>query len=91
MAQWMSFDELKSRVNIKDILAHYSLMQGATEKPTKRGMELRIRCPFHEEKTPSLSLNIDSGRFHCFGCHAKGGDILDFVVTKEAIGAGDRT
>src|SRR5439155_20254731 len=91
MAQWMSFDELKSRVSIKDVLTHYGLMQGATEKPTKRGMELRIRCPFHEEKTPSLSLNVDTGRFHCFGCNAKGGDILDFVVTKEAITAVDRT
>jgi DNA primase len=54
-------------------------------------MELRLRCPFHEDKTPSLSINVDNGRFHCFGCKAKGGDILDFVVTKEAIAAGDRT
>jgi hypothetical protein len=91
MAQWVNFDEVKSQVSIKDVLVHYSLMQGSTEKPTKRGMELRLRCPFHEDKTPSLSINVDTGRFHCFGCKAKGGDILDFVVTKEAIAAGDRT
>src|SRR5262245_49259634 len=30
-------------------------------------------------------------KFHCFGCHAKGGDIFDFVVAKEGISAGDRT
>src|SRR5207248_11799063 len=66
-------------------------MQGATEKPSKRGMELRLRCPFHEDTTPSLSINAETGKFHCFGCHAKGGDILDFVVTKEGITAGDRT
>jgi DNA primase len=60
MAQWVSFDELKSRVSMKDVLTHYALMQGTTEKPAKRGMELRLRCPFHEDKTPSLSINAGS-------------------------------
>jgi len=91
MAHWVSFDELKSRVNIKDVLTHYALMQETTEKPSKRGMELRLRCPFHEDKTPSLSINAETGKFHCFGCHAKGGDIFDFLVSKEHITAGDRT
>jgi len=91
MAQWVSFDELKSRVSMKDVLAHYGLMQGTTEKASKRGIELRLRCPFHEDKTPSLSISAETGKFHCFGCHAKGGDIFDFVVAKEGISAGDRT
>jgi DNA primase len=92
MAQkWVSFEEVKSQVSIKDVLAHYELMQGTVEKPSKRGLELRLRCPFHEDKTPSLSINAETGKFHCFGCHAKGGDIFDFVVTKEGITAGDRT
>ena len=91
MAQWVSFDELKSQVSMKEVLTHYALMQGTTEKPAKRGMELRLRCPFHEDKTPSLSINAETGKYHCFGCHAKGGDIFDFVVAKEEIAAGDRT
>jgi DNA primase len=91
MAQWVSFDELKSRVSITDVLTHYALMQGSTEKPTKRGMELRLRCPFHEDTTPSLSISAETGKYHCFGCHAKGGDIFDFVVAQEEIAAGDRT
>jgi DNA primase len=92
MAQkWVSFEEVKSQVSMKDVLTHYGLMQGTTEKPSKHGLELRLRCPFHEEKTPSLSINAETGKFHCFGCHAKGGDIFDFVVTKEGITAGDRT
>ena len=91
MAQWVSFDEIKSRVSMKDVLAHYGLIQGTTEKPSKQGIELRLRCPFHEDKTPSLSINAATGKFHCFGCHAKGGDIFDFVVTKEGITASDRT
>jgi DNA primase len=74
-----------------DVLAHYGLMEGTTEKPSKQGIELRLRCPFHEDKTPSLSINAETGKFHCFGCHAKGGDIFDFVVAKEGITAADRT
>lgn len=39
-----------------------------------------IRCPFHDEKTPSLKLYKDPGRgFHCYGC-GKGGSVIDFVM-----------
>jgi DNA primase len=92
MAQkWVSFEEVKSQVSMQDVLAHYGLMQGTQEKPSKRGIELRLHCPFHEDSTPSLSISAETGKFHCFGCHAKGGDIFDFVVAKEGISAGDRT
>ena len=92
MAQkWVSFEEVKIQVRMADVLAHYGLMQGTTEKPSKHGRELRLRCPFHEDATPSLSINAETGKFHCFGCNAKGGDIFDFVVAKEDITAGDRT
>jgi DNA primase len=92
MAQkWVSFEDVKSQVSMHDVLAHYGLMQGTVEKPSKHGMELRLRCPFHEDKTPSLSISAETGKFHCFGCHAKGGDIFDFVVAKEGITASDRT
>jgi DNA primase len=92
MAQkWVSFEDVKSRVSMQDVLAHYGLLQGTVEKPSKRGIELRLCCPFHEDKTPSLSISAETGKFHCFGCHAKGGDIFDFVVAKEEITAGERT
>src|SRR5262245_16721298 len=42
--------------------------------------KLRIRwprasglCPFHHEKTPSLSIDLEKCVFHCFGCGAEGG------------------
>ena len=64
MAQkWVSFEEVKSRVSMKDVLAHYALMQGTVEKPSKHGLELRLRCPFHEDNTPSLSINAETGKF----------------------------
>ena len=91
MAQWVSFDEIKSQISMTDVLTHYGLMQGTQEKASKRGTELRLHCPFHADSTPSLSINAQTGKFHCFGCHAKGGDIFDFVVSKEAIAGSDRT
>jgi DNA primase len=36
------------------------------------GEELKVCCPFHKEKTPSCFININSGIFHCFGCHKSG-------------------
>jgi DNA primase len=66
-------------------------MQSTQQKASKHGTELRLHCPFHDDNTPSLSINAETGKFHCFGCHAKGGDIFDFVVCKEEISAGDRT
>lgn len=37
-----------------------------------------VRCPFHEDTSPSLAVNLAHGGFRCFGCGARGGDILDF-------------
>lgn len=44
----------------------------------KQGARLTGRCPFHEERTPSFSVNPSQGFFYCFGCH-KGGDVITFV------------
>jgi DNA primase len=44
----------------------------------KQGARLVGRCPFHEERTPSFSVNPVDKLFHCFGCH-KGGDMISFV------------
>jgi DNA primase len=44
----------------------------------KQGARLVGRCPFHEERTPSFSVNPSLGLYHCFGCH-EGGDVIKFV------------
>jgi hypothetical protein len=36
------------------------------------GNESKVVCPFHQDSVPSLSVNNDTGLFHCFGCHAQG-------------------
>jgi DNA primase len=42
------------------------------------------RCPFHEERTPSFSVNAADGFYHCFGCGV-GGDAFGFVMATEGL------
>lgn len=46
---------------------------------TQRGTEYIGRCPIHEDKTPSFSVNPEKQVFHCFGCGAAG-DVFDLVM-----------
>jgi DNA primase len=50
----------------------------------KQGGRLVGRCPFHEERTPSFSVNPAQGLFYCFGCH-KGGDLITFVRESQGL------
>ena len=68
-------------VDVEAIRARHPL----AEVVTAAGIELQSRghgymgcCPFHEDKTPSLSVDGIPDRFHCFGCGASG-DVIDFV------------
>ncbi len=48
----------------------------------KRGRTWEGLCPFHEEKTPSFSVDAEKGLYYCFGCH-EGGDVFKFVMQLE--------
>jgi len=50
----------------------------------KAGKNYLGLCPFHQEKTPSFSVDPDKGLFYCFGC-GKGGNIVSFVMEKEGL------
>ncbi len=39
-------------------------------------------CPFHEDTTPSLSIKLETGAWHCFACGEGGGDVLAFQRRK---------
>ena len=58
-------EELKQRADIVDVIQQYVSLK-------KSGAEYKGLCPFHNEKTPSFSVNRDKGFFHCHGCHAGG-------------------
>jgi DNA primase len=48
----------------------------------KQGPRYMGRCPFHEERTPSFSVNAHDKLFYCFGC-GRGGDLISFVRETE--------
>ncbi len=57
---------------------------GARTQLRRVGSRLTGRCPFHEERTPSFSVNAERKLYHCFGCGV-GGDLIDFVRETEGL------
>lgn len=45
----------------------------------------RAICPFHKDRNPSLSVNLQTGGFLCFSCQAKGGSVIDFLMLRDGI------
>lgn len=65
-------DELREKVSIVDVV-------GSRVKLVRKGREYQACCPFHNEKTPSFTVNEAKGFYHCFGCGAHG-DIIKFEM-----------
>ncbi|MBH1998542.1 MAG: DNA primase [Sphingomonadaceae bacterium] len=61
--QWL--DELRARTSLSTLI-------GKSVKVQKAGREYKACCPFHNEKTPSFTINDEKGFYHCFGCGAHG-------------------
>lgn len=68
-------DDLLERVDIVEVIDR-------RVKLRKSGKNYSARCPFHEEKTPSFSVNPDKQFYYCFGCGA-GGNALGFLMDYE--------
>jgi DNA primase len=70
-----SVDAVKSAIDMVELVSAYT--------PLRRvGARYTARCPFHEERTPSFSVNAVDKLYYCFGCGAKG-DAITFVREKE--------
>jgi DNA primase len=54
----------------------------------KSGKSFKGPCPFHNERTPSFFVFIESQTWRCFGCH-EGGDVFSFVEKHQGIEFGD--
>jgi DNA primase len=65
-------DELRSRINIADVIGQYVTLKQAGAGSMK-GL-----CPFHDERSPSFHVRPQVGFYHCFGC-GEGGDVFTFV------------
>ncbi|ALB56158.1 DNA primase [Cronobacter universalis NCTC 9529] len=85
------------RVFINDLLARTDIVDliDARVKLKKQGKNYHACCPFHNEKTPSFTVNGEKQFYHCFGCGAHGNaidflmnyDKLEFVETVEELAA----
>ena len=70
-------DELRQRLSLVDVISRRVPLK-------KKGQNYWGCCPFHNEKTPSFSVNEDKGFYHCFGC-GEHGDIISFTMKSENI------
>ena len=65
-------EEVRSRCDIVELISSY------LPELSKRGATYKCCCPFHNEKTPSFTVNQERQIYHCFGCGANG-DVFSFV------------
>jgi DNA primase len=70
-------DELRSRITLSAVI-------GRTTRLTKAGHEFKACCPFHNEKSPSFTVNDEKGFYHCFGCGAHG-DAIRWLTDQRSL------
>ena len=70
-------DDLKDRADLVRIIEPYAPLK-------KKGANWMACCPFHQEKSPSFSVNPQKGFYKCFGC-GKGGNAFTFLMEMEGL------
>jgi DNA primase len=65
------YEDIRYRCKLSDVISR-------TVSLTRKGAEYLGLCPFHNEKSPSFTLNDAKGFYHCFGCGAHG-DVIKFI------------
>ena len=73
-----SLERVKQAADIVEVI-------GAHTDLRRQGTRMVGLCPFHEERTPSFSVEPQEKLYHCFGCGV-GGDVIKFVEEKEGLG-----
>jgi len=81
MTQRGDIDRVREATDLVELISEVT-------KVKRSGRSFMAVCPFHEEKTPSMSVDHARGLYHCFGC-GKGGDVFTFVQETQGIDFGD--
>ncbi|NNF57450.1 MAG: DNA primase, partial [Rhodothermaceae bacterium] len=71
-------DDVRAAVDLVDVVSDYVRLK-------KQGVRFVGLCPFHNEKTPSFSVDSRQDLFYCFGCK-RGGDLFKFIEEIEGVG-----
>ena len=73
-----SLERVKQAADIVEVISAHTDLR-------RQGARWVGLCPFHEERTPSFSVDAQEKLYHCFGCGV-GGDTIKFVEEKEGLG-----
>ncbi len=76
-----SLERVKEASDIVEVISAHTDLR-------RQGARMVGLCPFHEERTPSFSVEPTEKLYHCFGCGV-GGDVIKFVEEKEGVGFGE--
>jgi DNA primase len=79
----MMIDEY-AKERVRDAVDMVELVGAKVELKREAPHRYRGLCPFHDERTPSFTIDPDQKVFHCFGCGA-GGDLFEFVMQTEGL------
>jgi DNA primase len=77
MASRDEIELIRERADMLEVVSRYVTLK-------KAGKNYIGSCPFHQDKTPSFTVNPDKKLFHCFGCN-EGGDLFQFLMKIERI------
>ncbi|MEA4837592.1 MAG: DNA primase [Rhodospirillaceae bacterium] len=70
-------DELRARLTLSSVVGRHVRL-------VRKGRDHLGLCPFHNEKTPSFTVNDAKGFYHCFGCGAHG-DVIAFAMNLQSL------
>jgi DNA primase len=73
-----SIAEVRQATDIVALIGEYVTLRPAG------GTRMKGLCPFHQEKTPSFTVNSQTGAWHCFGCDGHG-DAIDFLIKQDGL------
>ncbi len=73
-----SLERVKGAADIVEVISAHTDLR-------RQGARWVGLCPFHDERTPSFSVDAQEGLYHCFGCGV-GGDVIKFVEEKDGLG-----
>ena len=77
MADRSDIDRVREATDLVELFSEVT-------KVRKSGRSYMAVCPFHQEKTPSMSLDRGRGLYHCFGC-GEGGDVFTFLQKTQGL------